>query len=203
VQGAVADLEHEQHVQPLQGERAVDVEEVDREHAGGLGAQELSPAGVGVSDRRWWDPVTLQDPPDCRGADAVAELEQLAPNPHVPPARVLPRHAHHQDDQSVVDRWPSGLVRVCPSSADETAMPAQNRVQGDQAVAPQCPRQPPHECGEHGPVRPVPAGPWVGAAQDGDFVAYDEELDVFGRGRATRQQDQPEHLPEDQVEQPQ
>jgi hypothetical protein len=38
VQGAAADLEHEQHVKPSQRERAVDVEEVDGEHAGGLGA---------------------------------------------------------------------------------------------------------------------------------------------------------------------
>ena len=41
VQVAVADLECEQDVEPSQCERAVDVEEVDREHAGGLGAQEL------------------------------------------------------------------------------------------------------------------------------------------------------------------
>ena len=44
---------------------------------------------------------------------------------------------------------------------------------------------------------------WVGAAQDGDLVAQHEELDVLGGGRAARQQDQPEHLPEDQVQQPQ
>jgi hypothetical protein len=43
VQVAVADLEHEQHVDPPQGHRALDVEEVDREHAGGLRAQELPP----------------------------------------------------------------------------------------------------------------------------------------------------------------
>jgi len=42
----------------------------------------------------------------------------------------------------------------------------------------------------------------VGAAQDGDFVAENEELDVLGGRRATRQQDQPEHLLEDQVEEP-
>ena len=41
VEIAVADLKHEQHIEPSQRERAVDVEEVDREHAGGLGAQEL------------------------------------------------------------------------------------------------------------------------------------------------------------------
>ena len=77
VQVAVADLECEQDVEPPQRYRAVDVEEVDREHAGGLRAQELAPAGVGVRQWRWWDPVALQDPPDRRRAHAVAEFEQL------------------------------------------------------------------------------------------------------------------------------
>jgi hypothetical protein len=36
---AVADLEHEQDIQPPQRHRAVNVEEVHREHAGGLRAQ--------------------------------------------------------------------------------------------------------------------------------------------------------------------
>ena len=76
VQVAVADLEHEQDVESPQGERAVDVEEVDREHAGGLSAQESPPTGVGVPDRCKWDAVALQDPPDRRGANPVAEREQ-------------------------------------------------------------------------------------------------------------------------------
>jgi len=37
----------------------------------------------------------------------------------------------------------------------------------------------------------------VGAAKHGDFAAQHEELDVLGGGRTTRQQNQPEHLPED------
>ena len=82
-------------------------------------------------------------------------------------------------------------------------MPAQDRVGGDQAMTTQRPGQPLDERGEHGPVRPVQARPWVGAAQDGDLVAEDEELDVLGGGRATRQQGQPEQQPEEQVEQPQ
>ena len=57
VEVAVADLEHEQHVEASQRERAVDVEEVHREHAGGLRAQELPPTGVdvphGASGIRW------------------------------------------------------------------------------------------------------------------------------------------------------
>src|ERR1051325_9246634 len=108
VQVAVTDLEHEQDVEASQRERAVDVEEVDREHAGGLGAQELPPTGVGVPQRCWRDAVSLEDPADRRGAHAVAELEQLALEPDVAPARVLPGHPYHQRSEEVVDRWPSG-----------------------------------------------------------------------------------------------
>jgi hypothetical protein len=39
------------------------------------------PGGVGAPQWRWWDPVTLKDPPDRRGADAVAELEQCPADP--------------------------------------------------------------------------------------------------------------------------
>ncbi len=88
VQEAVTDLECEQDVEAPQRHRAVDVEEVDREHAGGLRAQELPPAGVGAPQWRWWDAVTLEDPSDRRGADAVAELEQLALDPLVSPVRL-------------------------------------------------------------------------------------------------------------------
>ena len=61
-------------------------------------------------------------------------------------------------------------------------MPAQDRVRSDHAAAPQYPGQPPHEGGKHGPVCPVQARPRVGAPQDDDFVAYDQELDVLGGG---------------------
>jgi hypothetical protein len=112
-------LEGEQHVESPQREGAVDVEEVDREHAGGLRAQELPPTDVGVPDRCRWDAVALQDPPDGRGADTMAELEQLTLQPLVSLARGLPRHPHHQGDQDLVDRWPPGPARVGPSSAHE------------------------------------------------------------------------------------
>jgi hypothetical protein len=101
----------------------------------------------------------------------VAEREQLALESQVAPAWVLPRHPHHQGGEDVVDRWASGPVGVGPSSADEAAMPAQDRVRGDQAMAMQRSGQPPDEGGEHRSVRPVQARSWVGAAQYGDFVA--------------------------------
>src|SRR6478609_4079400 len=68
---------------------------------------------------------------------AVAESEQFSPEPHVSPARVLPCHPHYQGGEGVLDWWPSGPVRVSPSSADEAAMPPQDRVGGDQAMATQ------------------------------------------------------------------
>src|SRR6185436_15043587 len=97
------------------------------------------------------------DPTDGRGADAVAELEQLTLQPHISPARVLPRHPHYQGGEDVVDRRPSGPVRVGPSSAYEAAMPAQDRVRGDQAMATQRSGQPPDEGSEYGSVGPVQA----------------------------------------------
>src|SRR4051794_28082110 len=163
VQVAVADFEYEQDVEPPQRHRAVDLEEVDGQHAGGLGAQELQPTRIGVSRWRRWDPVALQDPTDRRGADAVTEFEQLALDPAVPPARVLPRHTLYQRGEDVVDRWPSGPVRVGPSPAYEVAVPAQDGARGDQAVAPQVLGQPPGEGGEDRPVGPVEAWSRVGA----------------------------------------
>ena len=65
-------------------------------------------------------------------------------------------------------------------------MPAQDRVRSDQAMATQRPGQPPHQGGEHGPVHPVQARTWVGAAEYGDLVAQ-HELAVLAGGSCLRQ----------------
>ena len=117
----------------------------------------------------------------------MAECEQFALNPDVSPARVLPRHPHDQGGEDVVYRWASGPVGVGPPSANEAAMPAQDRVGGDQAMPTQCAGQPLDEGGEHDSVRPVQAWSWVGAAQDGNLVAQHEEFDVLRGGRAAQQ----------------
>ena len=118
-------------------------------------------------DWRRWDPVALQDPPDRRGAYAVAESEQFSPEPHVSPPRVLPRHPHYQGGEGVVDWWPSGPVRVGPSSADEAAMPPQDRVGGDQAMATQCAGQAAGPARRTRPGRPNPGAVvgWCGAGR--------------------------------------
>jgi hypothetical protein len=63
--------------------------------------------------------------------------------------------------------------------------------------------QPPHECGEYGSVCPFQARTWVGAAYDGHLMAQHEEFNILRGGRAAQEQDQSEHLPKDQVQQPQ
>jgi hypothetical protein len=56
---AAADLENEEHVQALQGEGAVDVEEVAGQHGRGLAGHETPPPGAIVAHRCWWDAVPL------------------------------------------------------------------------------------------------------------------------------------------------
>ena len=52
--------------------------------------------------------------------------------------------------------------------------------------------QPPDEGGEHGPIGPVQAWSWVGAAEHGDLVPQHEQFDVLGGGRAANQHDKAE-----------
>src|SRR3954462_9568687 len=91
--------------------------------------QLVSVCRTGAGGFRW-----CEDAPNRRGADAVTKLDQLALDPRVAPERVLPRHPHHQGGEDVVDGWPSGPVGVGPSSANEAAMPAQDRARGDQPM---------------------------------------------------------------------
>jgi hypothetical protein len=107
----------------------------------------------------------------------------------VSPVRILPRHLHHQPGKDIVYRWPSGRTWVGPFLRMRRRCQRRNRVWGDQAMSPPCSGQPPDQGGEDGSVRPVHAWSRVGAAEDGDLMPQDEELDVRGGGRAAHQQD--------------
>ncbi len=75
---AAAGLQSEDDVDPFQGDRAVEVEEVHGQHGRGLHSQEPAPRRIGRFQRCRRDPPQLQDPADGRCADAMAELEQFA-----------------------------------------------------------------------------------------------------------------------------
>jgi hypothetical protein len=87
VDASAAELDEEEHVQPLQRDR-LDGEEVDREHARGLRSEEGTPRQPGTLARRA-ETGLPQDFPHGRGGDAGAESVQLARYSLVAPARIL------------------------------------------------------------------------------------------------------------------
>ena len=134
---AAADFQGEEHVDPFQGDGAVDVEEVHGQHGRGLRAQEPSPGRVGGSQRCRRYPPPLEDPADRGCADAVAELEQFALDALVAPGRVLAGQPFDQRGDRVVDGWATGTVRVGPLLGHQAAVPPQDRGRGDQAMTAQ------------------------------------------------------------------
>ena len=118
---------------------------------------------------------------DRRGADTIAEFEQLALDPPIAPARVVSRHPRHQRGKDVVDRWPSRPVRLGPLAAHEAAMPTQDGARSDQTMATQAAGMPPDEGGEHGPVGPVHTWSRVGSAEDSDLMTQHEHLHLLRR----------------------
>jgi hypothetical protein len=84
VSTAGAVLDHDQRVDPPE-QHGVHMDEVDREDPVGLGGQELLPRRARVAGRGI-DPGVVQDLPDGGGRNLVAEPDELASNPPVPPA---------------------------------------------------------------------------------------------------------------------
>jgi hypothetical protein len=102
-------------------------EEVAGEQARRLAAQKHRPAHR-CAPRRGLEPRRGKQPPDGARRDAEAELQQLARDPLVAPARVLTRKPQNECPQRSLRRWPAGAaLRVGPFPAHELAMPAQQR----------------------------------------------------------------------------
>jgi hypothetical protein len=116
----------------------LDCEEVTRNDAGRLRAQELAPARPAAARRRLVTDASKK-PPDARRRDDEAELAQLATDPAMTPAWVLARNPEHQLLHLRGQRRTSNLTgRLAPLSSHECLMPTQ-----------QCPRR--HQ--EHGSRR--------------------------------------------------
>jgi hypothetical protein len=127
VSPAGAVLDHDQGVDAPQ-QHGVHVDEVGGDDAAGLGGQELLPgwpraAGRGI------DPGVVQDLPDRGGRDRVAEPDQLALHPPVPPRGVLRRDADHE----LADRGRRGrpsrtaAAGVVPLARHQPTVPGEQR----------------------------------------------------------------------------
>ena len=83
---AGAHLQHEEHIDAAQRDRAVNVEEIAGQYRGGLRAQEPPPGRV-IALRRGRDPQALQDPPHRGRPDLDAQAEQFTLDALVAPVR--------------------------------------------------------------------------------------------------------------------
>jgi hypothetical protein len=131
---AGVDLDHEEHVDSLQRDSAVDVEEVAGQHGRRLGAEELSPGRSVCSGGSRRDPQLLEDASDRGGADSAADLEEFALDALVAPGWVLSSELLDQGCEFGVDRRAPGAVRVGPFLGDQAAVPAQDGGRCDQPV---------------------------------------------------------------------
>jgi hypothetical protein len=95
-------LHHEQHVHALE-QHGVDVQEVAGQDARRPGFQELPPRRC-RPPRHGAETGSRQDPADRSLPHPVPQAEQLALNPPVPPARVLPCQLPCQPSTRTTDR---------------------------------------------------------------------------------------------------
>ena len=134
-------LDHGQDIS-LGAVEQVGREEVTGQDRFGLGAQELRP-GRTCPPRRGVDPGLLQDFPHGRRRHLHSQAGQLTVDPAVPPVRVLASQPQDQGPDVPAGGWPAGPAAQGPggpAAADDIAMPAHDRVRGDQQPQPLAPR---------------------------------------------------------------
>ena len=79
----------------------------------------------------------MEDFPDRRGADLVAESGEFAVDAPIAPRRVLGGQAKDQSADAGGDGGSAGAgLRGGPAASEELAVPAQDRGRGDQESAP-------------------------------------------------------------------
>ena len=107
VDPAATKLDEEQDVEPCR-EDAVDGEEVAREHARRLAADELAPGDAGSPARRS-EPCLAKELANRRRRDAEPERGELARDPLIAPPGILAREAEDELTGLSADRRSPGL----------------------------------------------------------------------------------------------
>jgi len=182
-------FDEEQHVEPPQPHR-FHGEEVARDDPGSLLAQERPPGAVGSPWCRV-EPVAAKRRTDRGGRDPHAEAEELAVDALVAPPGILVGEADDQLLDVAVQEWPAGLaVRVGPGTGDQSSVPAQQGLGRDEEARPAGSRKHAADRGQQGPVGALEPGSWGLAAEHGELVAQDEDLQVLGGVAAGEQGEQ-------------
>ena len=154
---AGAHLDHDEHAAP--GSRAVHGEQITRRHGRGPRAREPPPPGPG-KPRRGRHAQPLQHPPRRARAPPDAKAGELAPDPRVTPARVLPATCP-------VSTSDPGAGRRPPRRGPAPRRRASRRCQRGSAPAPtsrllrSALGEQPGQGSEHHPARPARPRPRV------------------------------------------
>ena len=158
------------------------MDEVDGDDAAGLGGQELLP-GRACAARRGTDPRVMQDLPHRGGRDRVAEPDQLALHPPVPPCGVLYGHADHELADRGCRGRPPGTppARVVPLARDQAPVPGEQRRRGHhEHLAPPAAGNQSRQRREPQPVARLVADSADLAAQNRVLVPEYQQLGVVG-----------------------
>lgn len=194
------ELNEEQDVEALEEER-IDSQEVALKDARRLSAQEVGPALL-KPPRRRIDPRVPQDRPDRASRELETETDQLALDPPVPPARVLPRKPHDELPNLGTRRGPAGTtVRIRPAARNQIAMQAkQRRWRHKRRPPPRPPRQHSTEGSQQRAVGRRQRRPRDLPLEHSQPVAQQQNLDLLLPLRAEPKHDKLEQPPQRPVE---
>jgi len=192
VHAAACEFDAGEQVEAAQRDR-LDGEEVAGEHAGGLLTQELLPARPRAPRRRP-KPVGKQDAPDRARRDTQAQLQQLAADPRVAPARVLPCEAQSELADAIIDGRPARAPgRLLPLATHKLPMPAQKRLWRHDPAAPACLRQDSRKRGKEGTISGAQRRTPLLSSEHDQLMPQHEQLDIFGELAAPTAHQQPQH----------
>ena len=199
VHAAACEFDAEEQVEAAQRDR-LDGEEVAGEHAGGLLAQELRPARPRAPRRRP-KPVGKQDAPDRARRDTQAQLQQLAGDPRVAPARVLPCEAQSELADAIIDRRTAAVsTRLRPLAAHELPVPAQKRLWRHDQATPAWLRQDSRQRGKQGAIGRAQRRALLLPPEHDALMPQDEQLDVFSELAAPVADQQLQHSREGEID---
>ena len=158
------------------------MDEVDREDAAGLRGQELLPSRAHAAGRGA-DTGIMQDLPHRRGRDRMAEPDEFALHPPVPPRWIIRRHVDHKLPDRGCRRRPSGTpaARAVPLARDQPPVPGEQRRWGHhEHLTPSAAGNQSRQCQEPQPVARLVTNPADLTAQDRVLVPEHQELGILG-----------------------
>jgi hypothetical protein len=138
-----------------------------------------------------------EQPTDGRWRHPEAESAELAGDPPMAPARILPCQHPHVGRRGRAS-LPAG--RLPPLSAHERPMPTQQRARGDQARAARGAWQLARHHREQGTIPGAKLRPRDLATEDLELVAQDEQLDVLDVQATTTANECPHQSPQRHLE---